>query len=112
MTKFFSSVLILFVLSCYPQEVATAGVILKGVVEDQTGAVVAGAKLTLTNKDTAAEIKAKPDESGNFAFEAVPPGKYDLKAKADNFATVEMPVTIGKAAPEPLRVRMELKGKS
>jgi len=111
-TSFISRVVIIFFrLVCCAQEVAPAGVTLKGVVEDKTGAVVPGAKLTLTNKQTAAEIKAKPDETGSFTFEAVPSGKYELKVKAENFSTIEVPVNIGKAAPQPVRVRMELKGK-
>lgn len=59
----------------------------KGVVTDPTGAVVAGANLTLTNQATATAFNAKSDESGSFTFLNVLPGKYALKIEAAGFTT-------------------------
>jgi len=59
----------------------------KGVVTDPTGAVVAGANLTLTNQGTATAFNAKSDETGSFTFLNVLPGKYSLKIEAAGFTT-------------------------
>jgi hypothetical protein len=65
--------------------------------------------LTLTNKASAAELKAKPDAEGHFRFESVPEGDYTLKAKAEGFDTLEVGVKVRTTEPKPLRLRMELK---
>jgi hypothetical protein len=53
-----------------------------GTVTDSTGAVVMGAKVTLTEANTNAGRKGQTNESGNFVFPDLPPGNY--------FVTVEM----------------------
>src|SRR5580658_7332148 len=53
-----------------------------GTVSDSTGAVVVGAKVTLTEADTNVSRTGQTNESGNFVFPDLPPGNY--------FATVEM----------------------
>src|SRR5688572_29759105 len=99
------------VLACRADELITPGIVLTGVVEDASGATVPGAKLTLTETGTRAELKAKPDETGRFRFESLTKGEYILKAKADNFETFELPVRITGSSPEPVRIRMKVGGK-
>lgn len=94
------------------QEPPSSGFTFRGTIQDQTGAAVPGAKVTLTNKKSEVEIKTKPDEGGSFRFEGVPPGSYELKVKAENFATTEINVKIADFDPEPVRVRMAVKSKS
>ena len=53
-----------------------------GTVTDVTGAVVVGAKVTLTEANTNVSHNGTTNESGNFVFADVPPGNY--------FVTVEM----------------------
>jgi len=62
-----------------------------GVLVDPSGASVPGARLTLTNQDTAVVlITEKSDASGNFSFQSVPaPGTYSISAQASGFSRLE-----------------------
>ncbi len=62
----------------------TAGRLL-GRVLDPTGALVAGATLTLTNADSGVAQKAMSTKSGDYIFLAVPVGTYRLQAEAPGF---------------------------
>ncbi len=61
---------------------------LTGTVGDQTGAVVPGAKLTLTDEATGAHMDLVTSETGEYSFTNVLPGKYDLAASASGFQSV------------------------
>lgn len=56
-----------------------------GRVTDSSGAVLAGASITLTNSNTNAIRKAKSTEAGVYSFPAVPPGPYKLSAEVTGF---------------------------
>ena len=56
-----------------------------GVVSDPTGAVIPGAKLTLTNIGTDAQRDDVSDAQGRYNFAQVQPGSYKLTAKAQGF---------------------------
>ncbi|HWQ35603.1 MAG TPA: carboxypeptidase regulatory-like domain-containing protein [Blastocatellia bacterium] len=58
---------------------------LNGTVTDQTGAVVAGAELTLTNTATGFEARFTSNERGEFTFRNLTPGIYDLKVTKTGF---------------------------
>ncbi|WP_263366441.1 TonB-dependent receptor [Edaphobacter bradus] len=58
-----------------------------GTVRDPSGAVVAGAQLTLTNEATGISEKARASSSGTYVFEAVLPGTYTLRVEARGFGT-------------------------
>ncbi len=58
-----------------------------GTVSDQSQALIPGATLTLTNKDTGASRDMTTDEGGRYSFVNVLPGKYDLKVMAKGFRT-------------------------
>ena len=62
-----------------------------GVVRDQSGSVVAGAKLTLTNVDTAVKHQSESNSSGNYLFLSIPPGSYSLDVSAPSFTTSRVP---------------------
>src|SRR5712691_5618984 len=59
---------------------------LSGTVSDPSGAVVAGAAITLTNLQTGAQRHDKSDSAGRYNFQQVQPGKYKLAAAAAGFA--------------------------
>ncbi len=48
----------------------------RGTVADQTGAVVPGAKLTMTNDDTAIATLATTDSNGRYVFNGLRPASY------------------------------------
>ncbi len=58
---------------------------LSGAVTDPSGAVVAGAELTLTNTATNFEAKFTTNDRGEFTFRNLTPGTYDLKVSKSGF---------------------------
>jgi len=65
----------------------TAG--MAGVVSDQTGAVVPGAVVTLTNKTTGAKFTQTTSAIGSYRFSEVPPGAgYEVSFSAKGFTTL------------------------
>ena len=82
----------LFAVSCaftaYGQ--ATTGNI-RGVVQDQNQAVVAGAKVTLTRKSTGGTQTAETNGSGQFEFSNLQPGDdYSISVEAQNFKNLSL----------------------
>jgi Carboxypeptidase regulatory-like domain/TonB dependent receptor-like, beta-barrel len=62
----------------------TTGDIL-GTVRDQTGAVVPGATITLTNMETNVSAEAVSDDAGNYVLARLRPGRYRLTAQVTGF---------------------------
>lgn len=58
---------------------------LTGIVTDPTGANVANAIVTVTNKATTVESTANTDESGYYTFASLPVGAYTLKVELEGF---------------------------
>jgi hypothetical protein len=56
-----------------------------GTVADPSAAVIAGARLTLTNTSTGEKRSAASSDTGSFLFPALPPGAYELAAERDGF---------------------------
>src|SRR5262245_33738684 len=82
----------LFTVSCvcsaYPQ--ATTGGI-RGVVTDQNGAVVTGAKVTLTRKSTGGTQTAESNATGQFEFNNLLPGDdYNVSVESQNFKNLSL----------------------
>ncbi len=65
---------------------------LSGVVTDQQGLAVRGAKITVTNSVTGAERTSVADEGGHYTIVGLVPGEYKLHAEGgSNFAAFENP---------------------
>src|SRR6185369_13251740 len=56
-----------------------------GIVVDQTGAVVVGAKVTATNEATLVSNVAVSNDSGNFRIPSLPGGVYTIEVSAAAF---------------------------
>ena len=67
-------------------QVGTEGAIL-GVVKDSSGAVIAGAEVTVTNVDTNLKKMVVTDSGGNFEVLALPRGFYSVAASLTGFKT-------------------------
>jgi len=67
---------------------STFGTVL-GTVKEPSGAVVAGAKVSLTNSGTNALRSTVTDQSGNFQFTNVEVGSYTLSVESTGFAKLE-----------------------
>src|SRR5271165_6123271 len=61
----------------------------RGVVTDQTGALVAKATVTITNDGTNITQSAHTDEHGQYFFSGMRPSVYTIKAQATGFRIVE-----------------------
>ena len=57
-----------------------------GTVTDQTGAVIPGATVTVTNLQNASTSALTSDKGGNFTANALQPGNYKAEVKAAGFA--------------------------
>ncbi len=62
-----------------------------GSIGDQSGAVVPGALVTLTNKETGQTREGTSDSQGSFNIVNVLPGSYALKAALAGFRTIAIP---------------------
>ena len=59
-----------------------------GTVEDQTGAVVQKAAITLTSKQTGVTRETTADDAGRYSLLSVLPGVYEVKFSAAGFRTL------------------------
>lgn len=57
-----------------------------GVVHDPSGAVVAGASVTVINEGTNTQYTAKTSSEGSFVVPSIPAGSYTVKISAQGFA--------------------------
>jgi hypothetical protein len=71
----------------YLQAQVDTGSIL-GTVSDPSGAVLSGAKVTLTNEGTSASLTTTTEADGSYKFSPVKIGMYKLDATAQGFGTI------------------------
>src|SRR5690348_2942936 len=103
-----SLMLVLFSMAARPQ--VNLGRI-SGSVTDETGGVLVGAKVTITDQDRGTIRALVTDEAGAYAAPTLTPGQYTVKVEANGFNTTErkdVPVTVGGDT----RVDMALKAGS
>ncbi|NOT62462.1 MAG: TonB-dependent receptor, partial [Acidobacteria bacterium] len=92
--------LLLAILLIAPLSAQTPSGEISGVVNDQTAAAVAGVKVALVNLATNATREVQTNDSGLYAFPALAPGIYTLKAEKQGFRAVErknIEVLVGSA---------------
>ncbi len=65
----------------------TSTVQVSGVIQDASGAIVAGAKVTITNISTSAARAVESGGDGSYLITNLPPGAYKLEAAKDGFVT-------------------------
>src|ERR1700742_4734003 len=56
-----------------------------GTVQDGSGAVVANARITLTNDATSTSAITQSTSTGTYVFSGVKPGPYTIQAEANGF---------------------------
>jgi hypothetical protein len=81
---------------------------LTGTVTDQTGAVVAKAKVEIRSAVTGYQQSQSTDNSGVFRFNAVPPNTYQVTAVADGFNPSNATVEVRGALPITHNFKLEL----
>jgi outer membrane cobalamin receptor len=91
------------------QATGTGGTI-DGTVVDPSGALVAGAEITLTNALTGYKQSAKSGAHGEFRFPNIPPNQYNLQAKMAGFQTYTQGISVRTSVPIQLKVSLALAG--
>ena len=85
-----------------------SGVAVTGVVQDQTGAVLAAATVALVNASGAVVQTTAADAAGLFRFDAVAPGPYELRARYEGFKSATVKLRVGTRAPSSQRLVLGL----
>jgi hypothetical protein len=83
-----------FILSilCLPAAAAT----IQGTVRDPSGALVAGAEVTISNTASAETKTTKTDAKGHFSIEGLASGYYQITVRQQGFETAQRTVTVGQ----------------
>jgi hypothetical protein len=71
------------------QDTQGSSAALTGTVLDPVGAVVAGAKVILTNEQSQVETETTSSEEGVYQFDSLEPGSYTLRVNAPGFTQFE-----------------------
>src|ERR1700674_4541174 len=77
---------------CAQTTVSTGSIV--GTVSDPSGAVVSGAKVSITNVATGQLINLTTNSSGSFNSGALIPGNYKTLVSAKGFSSVEVSLTV------------------
>jgi hypothetical protein len=79
------SVLVFYLCVSLPafSQVDSGGI--RGTVKDRSGAVVSGAKVTLTNEDTSLTTETVTSDDGNYSFTPIKIGTYTLEVELQGF---------------------------
>ena len=67
---------------------------IQGSVTDPSGAVVSGAKITITEKSKGVASVRSSDSKGSYSSGSLIPGVYSVRVEAPGFKTTEVPVTV------------------
>ena len=100
-------VLVLFGAMCLCAQSINSGTI-AGVITDQSGAVVRGAKVTLRNQVASYEQSAMSDEAGSFRLNNIPQNNYQLTAVAPGLALATQSVDVRSSLPITVNVSLKV----
>jgi hypothetical protein len=87
-------------------QVATTS--LRGTLSDPSGALLAGASLTLTRPDTGFTAKMKSNSQGAYIFQQLAPGTYELTADSSGFAKRKVGVRLLVDEPATLNFTLQV----
>ncbi len=106
-TRFYAVGVLLVVLSVLALAQAPTGQV-DGRVFDETGALVPGATVTLTNADTGATRRLTSGGVGFFSFPSLQAGKYEIRCEAKGFRTqiLVIPVETGAIATADMHLQL------
>jgi len=101
-----SCFLFLAAIPAFAQSIASGTV--SGAVSDQSGAVIAGAVVELSNPNTGYDQSAKTDNTGTFRFTNVPFNSYHLTAKAQGFSQGTQDIDVRGTVPVTANVALNV----
>src|SRR3954454_1476342 len=79
-----------------------------GTVTDPSGAVLQGATVTITSKESGREYKTTTDNSGSYIFRSVEPGHYTFRFEESGFSKSEVPDALAVVGQQ-FKVDMQLR---
>jgi hypothetical protein len=77
---------------------------ISGLVQDQAGAAIVGARVELGGASTTGLQSTTTDQSGRFEFKRIASGVYRLQISSPGFESTKLDVTVESQSPAPLHV--------
>ena len=109
MKRIFSWMLLACVLACMSASLYAQGTgLISGTVTDESGAVIANASVTITNKSTGAARNITAGGEGLFSATALPPGSYEVRAEVTGFRTVVREATVQAGSPTTVNLALSI----
>jgi Carboxypeptidase regulatory-like domain/TonB dependent receptor len=109
--KLFGCLMILAITAIFANAQFKAGI--QGTVTDNAGAIVSGATVTLTNKETNQSQQTQSSDGGFYRFSGLAPGLYTVTVEKENFKKqVVEDVTINAETLEGVNVSLQAGGVS
>jgi hypothetical protein len=101
-----ASLLALCVHSLSQTTISTGSI--QGTVTDQSGAVVVGAKVTVTNKFTGREVNVTTTSRGTYTSGALTPDNYLVHVEAQGFKASEQPVLVQVGVTSAVNMKLQV----
>ena len=102
------TLLLLFATATFASAQSPSSVAVTGIVQDQTGAVLAAATVELVNAAGAVVQTTSADDAGLFRLERVVPGRYELRARYEGFKPAAATLRVGTRTPAAQRLVLGL----
>lgn len=83
---------------------------ISGTVTDPSGAILQGASVRAINQATNAEQTTTTGDDGEFAFQLLPAGNYNVEITASGFQTTTIPAIVNITQTTPVNVQLGLTG--
>ena len=92
-----------------PLHAQVSGATVSGTITDATGAVIAGAEISVRNTDTGIVRNTTADSAGFYTVPNLTPGPYEVKVSARGFNTaVQSNLTLAVGAQQQLNIPMKV----
>jgi hypothetical protein len=102
-------ILAIAILSASPAYAQVSGATLSGTITDPSGAAIANAKLSITNKATGVTRDVTTDAAGFYSAPNLLPGDYEVSASAPGFSTTkESNITLTVGGQQTLNVALRI----
>jgi len=106
---FFAWILGLYLMASLPLHAQVSGATISGTITDVTGAVIAGAEISVRNMDTGIFRNTTADTAGFYTVPNLAPGPYEVKVSAKGFNTaVQSNLTLTVGAQQQLNIPMKV----
>ena len=103
------AILAIVILSARPAFAQVSGATLSGTITDPSGAAIAGAKITITNKSTGVARDVTSDAAGFYSAPNLLPGPYEVTASASGFSNAKQSdLTLSVGAQQVLNLPLKI----